>query len=282
MFKIGTLADWFGLGLIEGIKESSICGASGVQIYAWNDLNPETVHYDTVKEVRSVAKQYNQEIVALCGELGGHGLSIREDNPSKIQYLKSTVDMAVDLECSIVTTHIGIIPEDTDSETYAVLLDACSEVSQYAQSKGVFIAVETGPEPVERLCSFIDACKGSLSVNYDPANLVMVTNDDEVKGVYTAGSKIVHTHAKDGICNFFAGCEKVYGIFADGGIEALNSISTYFTETPLGEGNVRFPEYLKALEDVGYNGYLTIEREVSKNARNDIKMAVDFLRSLIQ
>ena len=280
MFKIGTLADWFGVGLLEGIRESQRCGAQGVQIYAWNELSPLTATPQQIAAVKAVADECEQEIVALCAELGGHGLEIAADNAEKIEYLKRTVDMALQLNCKIITTHIGIVPEDTACEKYAIMQQACSEIGLYAQEKGVSIAVETGPEPVPRLCAFIDGCAGSMAVNYDPANLVMVTKDDEVQGVYAAGNKIVHTHAKDGVCNFFAGCETVYGIFADGGIEALNTVSTYFTEMPLGKGDVRWMEYLKALKDTGYDGYLTIEREVGQNAGADIRLAVQFLNEI--
>ena len=55
-----------------------------------------------------------------------------------------------------------------------------------------------------------------------------------------------------------------------------------FMETPLGEGDVDFPSYLKALRDTGYNGFLTIEREVGSNPRADIEKAVRFLRSIIE
>ena len=282
MFKIGTLADWFGVGLIEGIKESERCGAEGVQIYAWNELNPLTITQQELMKIKSVAVECNQKITALCAELGGHGLEIKDENPKKLKYLKRTIDIAGDLGCNIITTHIGIIPEDKNSEKYKIMQEACNELSSYAKQRGAWVAVETGPEPVKRLRSFIDSCdEGNMAVNYDPANLVMVTNDDEVQGVYIAGSKIVHTHAKDGICNYFAGCETVYGIFAEGGIEALNTVSTYFTETPLGEGNVRWIPYLTALKEVGYQGYLTIEREVGKDAGRDIRLAVNFLREIL-
>ena len=156
------------------------------------------------------------------------------------------------------------------------------EAGEYAASKQVTLAVETGPEPVERLVSFIDECGPGIGVNYDPANLVMVTKADEVAGVYAAGSRIVHTHAKDGRCNFYAGPEEVYGIFTEGGIEALNTVSTYFTETPLGEGEVRWDEYLHALAEVGFDGYLTIEREVGRDAAADIRAAVRFLRKKLE
>ena len=56
----------------------------------------------------------------------------------------------------------------------------------------------------------------------------------------------------------------------------------YFEEVPLGMGSVNYPAYLKALEDIGYRGYLTIEREVGDSPEKDIKTAVDFLTKTIE
>lgn len=281
MFKIGTLADWFGVGILEGIRASADCGAAGVQLYAWNDLDPRKATPELIRAVRGQLHTCHQAATALCGELGGHGFEIARDNPVKIDYLKRTVDLAQALDCPTVTTHIGRVPAVQAGERWDNMLSACQEVGAYAAVKGVTIAVETGPEPVERLMDFLSRCSGGIGVNYDPGNLVMITCDDEVEGVYKAGSAIVHTHAKDGRCNQNAGTEAVYEIFATGGIEALNSVSTYFTETPLGQGNVRWAPYLRALADVGYDGYLTIEREAGQNAAADIRLAVQFLREQI-
>ena len=55
----------------------------------------------------------------------------------------------------------------------------------------------------------------------------------------------------------------------------------YFEEVPLGTGSVDFPKYLAALEEVGYKGYLTIEREVGADPSGDIAKAADFLRGII-
>lgn len=46
-------------------------------------------------------------------------------------------------------------------------------------------------------------------------------------------------------------------------------------------GFVDFPRYLKALDNIGYHGFLTIEREVGENPAADIKLAVDFLHAKI-
>jgi sugar phosphate isomerase/epimerase len=108
----------------------------------------------------------------------------------------------------------------------------------------------------------------------------MVTNVDEVKGVRTAGGAIVHTHAKDGVMHKFFGVKEAYAIFADGGIEELQKLSDYFEERPLGQGSVRWKEYVAALREVGYDGYLTIEREV-KDKADEIVEAVKFLRAML-
>ncbi len=289
MLKIGTLADWFKVGLINGIKESEKCGASGVQLYAWNELNPMTVKPEMLKTVKQTARDCGQTITALCGELSeirdldhGRGLEIAQANPARIAFLKRTIDIAKELDCSIVTTHIGVIPEDQNAERYKIMQAACAEVAEYAAKQDAWIAIETGPEKIQTLCGFVDGIPGNrIAINYDPANLIMVTNVDEVAGVYTAGKRIIHTHAKDGVMHRYAGPEMVYRIFAEGGAAAFATIADCFEEKPLGEGNMHWTDYLIALHDTGYDGYLTIEREVGKNPGNDIRQAVEFLKTLL-
>ena len=84
---------------------------------------------------------------------------------------------------------------------------------------------------------------------------------------------IVHTHAKDGNRFGYTNPEQIYGIIPRDGLVKQ------YKEMPLGEGSVPYPEYLAALDDVGYKGFLTIEREVGENPAEDIKTAVTFLNS---
>ena len=118
-----------------------------------------------------------------------------------------------------------------------------------------------------------------VRVNFDPANLIMCVADDPVKGVGILGKYIVHTHAKDGKRLLEVDPEILYGIVITED-EFFNQAA--FIETPLGEGQVDFKKYLKALDDIGYRGYLTIEREVGGSPEADIKMAVEYLADLIK
>src|SRR5690606_25445819 len=105
-----------------------------------------------------------------------------------------------------------------------------------------------------------------VAVNYDPANMVMVTGDDPVRGVYILKEYIVHTHAKDGIRFMAVDPREVYGSFDyepgdQGAVRDMIRARKVYKETPLGEGHVNFDLYIQSLIDIGYQGYLTIERE---------------------
>jgi len=51
-------------------------------------------------------------------------------------------------------------------------------------------------------------------------------------------------------------------------------------EVPLGRGSVDFPELIGALEEHGYRGYFTIEREEADDPEFEIGQAVKFLKNL--
>lgn len=281
--KIGVMVDSFKLPMEEGIKKAKELGADGIQIYAVSGrMDPDNIDKKQRKELLDYIKSNGLVVSALCGDLGGHGFKIKDDNPYKIEKSKKIVDLALDLEANVITTHIGVIPEDQNNPTYKILQDACTELGRYAESVGAHFAIETGPEKTQTLGRFLNSLhtKG-VGVNYDPANLVMVTGDDPVQGVDNVKNYIVHTHAKDGIMLKKTDTEIIYNYFAEGGIEDFH-LGDYFFETPLGKGNVDFPGYLKALKQIGYDGFLTIEREVGDLPEKDIKEAVDFLKNLLK
>ena len=72
---------------------------------------------------------------------------------------------------------------------------------------------------------------------------------------------------------------KIYDCFARGGTEELN-VSDYFPETPPGEGRVDFPHYLAALKGIGYDGFLTIERDTGADPAADIRHAVHYINHI--
>lgn len=279
--KIGVIVDSFQLGLREGIRKAKEVGAEGIQLYAVRgEMAPENLDSKARRELLDYIKSHGLVVSALCGDLGGHGFTIKEDNVSRIEKSKRIMDLAKDLETEIVTTHIGVIPEEATHERFKVMQSACEELGRYGDEVGAYFAIETGPEKAVTLKNFLDSLDSKgVCVNYDPANLVMVTGDDPVQGVYTLKDYIVHTHAKDGVQLQESNPEFIYKCFAESMPENFH-VDEYFLEKPLGQGAVDFKAYLQALRDIKFGGFLTIEREVGDNPEKDIQDAVQFLQKL--
>ncbi len=277
--KIGVMVESFRLGVRDGIKKAAEIGARGIQIVTTKgELDPDNLTKTGRQDLLHLIESCNLKISALCGDLGGHGFQIPNDNEWKIKKSKQIMDLACDLKTNVVTTHVGVISEDENDPATIAIREACEELASYGDKVGASFAIETGPEKAEVMKGFLDNLKSrGVRVNYDPANLVMVTGDDPVKGVHVLKDYIVHTHAKDGIRLKEIEPKVVYGHFAEGGIEDLR-LSDYFKEVPLGEGKVDFDEYIAAMREVGYDGFFTIEREVGENPVEDITKAVKFLQ----
>ena len=278
-FPIGVIVDSFRTDTRTAIQKAAALGAQGIQMYSTKGENsPENLVGAKRRELLDFVKSNGLCFSALCGDLG-KGFGNPELNPELIEKSKRILDMAKELETDIVTTHIGVVPTDPTVDRYKIMQEACFELSRYADSIGSHFAIETGPETSMVLKTFLDALGSTgVGVNLDPANLVMVTGDDPVQAVHNLKDYIVHTHAKDGVMLERTNPEYIYHVTPMP--EDMKSIK-FFKEVPLGEGSVPFVPYLKALEEIGYKGFLTIEREAGEDPSRDIGIAKDHLLSVI-
>ncbi len=265
-FPIGVMLHSFRLPVPEALKKAREVGVHGLQLLTTKgDLAPEALTVEKRRELLAMIKGEGLKVSALCGDFN-KGFTDPELNPELIDRSKRIMELAGDLETNIVTTHIGKVPQDSNDPVYKIMQSACFELAEFADSLDAHFAIETGPETALLLKGFLDTLHSTgVAVNLDPANLVMCTGDDPVQAVYTLKDYIVHTHAKDGRMKT---------------PEEIEPGKRTFIELPLGTGHVDFPNYLKALEEIGYRGFLTIEREVGENPAADIEMAADFLRKL--
>ncbi len=257
--KIGAMAESFRKDTFkEAVETAASLGITGIQVYI-TDTSPllkiDDMTDEKIAEVKKIMNDCGLVFSAICGDMG-YGFEDAAQNAHYIARSKKILDIAKKLGCDIVTTHIHQVPE-VENEMTSVMREACNELASYADSIGSCFALETGPEPGERLAGFLASLSASgVRVNLDPANLVMCAGDDPVVATEHLGKYIVHTHAKDG---------RKLG-------------EKKYIELPLGAGDVDFDKYLTKLVEIGFDGYLTIEREVGEDPVSDIKMAVDFLK----
>ncbi len=281
--KIGAMVESFRLGFRGGVEKAASLGIEGLQAYATtgSELAAENMTEEKIRETLDIVKSNGLVFSALCGDFG-HGFMNPDNNKIYVEKSKRVLDLAKKLECNVVTTHIGTVPAE-ECETKEIMRKACRELAEYADSVGAAFAVETGPETGKILGEFLDSLgAGGVRVNFDPANLVMCVDDRPENALKYIGKYVVHTHAKDGIMLK----KKVDEAVAIGEEakehKAMLEMGRKYLELPLGEGDVNFDVYLPALSATGYNGFLTIEREVGGNPVADIELAVNFLREKIE
>jgi sugar phosphate isomerase/epimerase len=159
--------------------------------------------------------------------------------------------------------HAGFIPEPGEPERKP-FLDTLGRVSAMAAAKGVTVSFETGQETAELLRRTLDELKCSnLKVNFDPANMLLYEKGDPIRAVEVLGPDIRSVHVKD------ANRTKVSG--------------TWGEEVPLGQGQVNIRAFVQALQKVGYQGPLCIEREVGNQEERvrDVAHGIRYLRECL-
>lgn len=280
--KIGAMVESFRLGFRGGVEKAASLGIEGIQAYATDgELAPEKMTAEKIRETLDIVKSNGVVFSAICGDFG-YGFNDAEKNKYYIDKSKRVLDLSLELGCGIVTTHIGHIAEESDPAKIEVMRKACRHLAEYADSVGAVFAIETGSDRGCVLAQFLESLgAGGVKVNFDPANLVMCQDERPEEALKYLGKYIVHTHAKDGI---------MLKKSVEGKLElddeakkhaAMMDMGKKYLELPLGKGDVDFDVYLPALKATGFDGFLTVEREVGEDPASDISMAVEFLREKI-
>ncbi len=276
------IAQRLGLPLTDALDAAARTGVAGVQLYSVS-------HYENLldysprerKRVTERCKNLGLKIFSICGEIGGFGFREKERNPETIARTIRNLDLALELGCRTVTSHIGVVQARPDSPFRRSQQEALREIGEYARRNDAVFAIETGPEPGTVLREFlVELDTPGIGVNLDPGNMVMVTGENPAETAAALAPWIVHTHVKDGRRYRACDPETVYAAFATGGIKQLIAeTGTLFAETRVGDGDVHWPEYLKALRDNGFDGPLVIEREVSKESFGEVCRSVQYIRA---
>ena len=276
--KIGAMVESFRLGFRGGVEKAASLGIEGIQAYATDgEINAQTITKAEIKEKLDIVKSNGIVFSALCGDFG-YGFDDPERNAEFIEKSKRILDLSLEFGCNVVTTHIAYVDPE-ECERKEIMRKACRELAEYADSVGSAFAIETGIDNGKKLREFLDSLGANgVRVNFDPANLVMCIDERPEETLKYVGKYVAHTHAKDGIMLKKKIAEKLSIGEEAKDHQALVDMGNLYLELPLGEGDVNFDVYLPALAATGYNGFLTIEREVGDNPVADIELAVNFLK----
>jgi L-ribulose-5-phosphate 3-epimerase len=168
--------------------------------------------------------------------------------------IAATVPIAKQLGMRLVTFHAGFLPHDEHDPAFVTLAQRLREVADMFAAHGIGVGLETGQETAPALRHLLKILgHPSLSVNFDPANMVLYDKGDPIDALRTLGPWIGQVHIKDGIRT------KVTGEWGE--------------EVVVGTGDVDWPAFFAAMQEVGFNGDLCIEREAGATRVADIVAA---------
>ena len=279
--KIGALDCSLKKPLPATLKKFQEMGVQGVQIFT----APEYLLYgkERLSDIRKMCADCGLVVSAVCGDVAWSHFGVEAEWQDRIMVHERVVDIACQLDTKIITTHIGVVPDDEADPVFQMMVKSIRKAAEISAAQGTCIAVETGPEKAETLLKLLEAVDSKgLGVNLDPANLWMVSRVEADHAVRVLGKYIVHTHAKDGINIFPGSPAATYGIIElDGSRRKFAEERSQYKEVPLGEGQVEWDPYLAALKEAGFDGFLTIERECGEDPEGDILKAYNFLKSKI-
>lgn len=226
-------------------------------------LKPSEVDAGRIKDY-CAAKKIMISSIGTGMAYGREGLSITSPDAvirrRAVQRLKEQLDLASDLECSIVLGSMrGMIPDDESREVIdSRMLEACKELCDYAEKgKGSIVIEAIDRFETNYLRTAADVMEiidktGSekLGVHLDTYHMNMEEQDWK-KPVLLCGDKLRHVHVADNNRNY------------------------------PGWGLIDFRPFLEALDEIGYNQTLTLECYPDPDGETAVKRGLMHLRRLM-
>ena len=266
---------------------ASIDAGLGVRLEVAHELNVPTIHLHTphresrtpqrAEEFLGKLKQLGITVTVVFAGFEGEsyadiptvtrtvGLVPKETRRERTAELKEIADFAKLLGVDKVGVHLGFVPHDRTAADYEDVLQVARELCDHLAGNGQALHLETGQEPADVLLAFLqDVERGNLFVNFDPANMILYGCGEPIPALRTLGGYVRSIHCKDATWSDRPG-------------------ETWGAEVPLGQGGVDFEAYLRTLAEIGYDGPLTIEREIPQEPERqkaEIATAVELLQTL--
>ena len=172
------------------------------------------------------------------------GLVPQETRAARLAEMKEISDFAKLMNIDVVALHLGFVPEERSDPGYDEIVELTRDLCDHAANNDQRLHLETGQETADGLLQFItDVGRENLRINFDPANMILYGAGEPIEALKKLGKHVSSVHCKDAKW-------------------AANPGQEWGEEVPLGDGDVGMEAYLRTLDEIGYTGPLTVEREI--------------------
>lgn len=209
----------------DQFRAAARLGARGIVFDAAGELAPERLSETGRREMRHLLRSVELGLIALSLPTR-RTFDTTEGLDDRLARADRAFAMAYELGTNLVLTRVGGVPAENEIPRRTAFTTALTELARRADRYGVRLAIETGSEAGSALAGMLTALDApSLAASIDPVALLRMGRDP-VAAVRELGVWVAHAYANDATVS---------------GGRALD-----------------WAEYLGALEEIGYRGYLTI------------------------
>ena len=172
---------------------------------------------------------------------------------ARLAEMKEISDFARLLGVAAVGLHVGFVPHDPADPLHRDVVAVTRELCDHCRANEQNLHLETGQETADVLIDFLgEVGRDNLFVNFDPANMILYGCGEPIAALRKVGRWVRSVHCKDAKWSARPGVD-------------------WGAETPLGEGEVGMENFLRTLDELGYAGPLTIEREIPQEPRRQME-----------
>ena len=243
----------------DQIREAARIGAKGVVVDAVGDVSPDRLSESGRRELRHLLRSVELTPVAL-------GLPTRRPFDSldqlddRLRRTERAFAMAYELGANLVLARVGAVPPETDEARRETWTGALRELGRRAEHRGVRLAVETGGESGDALRAVLEPLgPAGLAASIDPSSLIQ-GGFDPVAATRSLGDWVAHAYAGDASSS------------RPGGLTTTSRGSGF------PPGALDWEEYLGALEEINYRGYLTIWPDPARETAAQFTTLADRLK----
>lgn len=304
---------WADLPLTELAKKTSSWGYDGLELACWGD------HFDPAKGAtdpaysenqKNILKENNLSVYAISHHLAGQLVcDLNNDERSDgfapgdcagdadkkrawaVETMKQTAIAAKNMGLKVVNGFTGSsiwhliysfppVSEEQIEAGFKYFAEMWNPILDVFDESGVKFALEVHPTEIafdllttERALDAIDR-REAFGFNFDPSHLLW-QGVDPVNFIRTFPDRIYHVHMKDAIVTL-DGTSGILGSYLNFGQPGRG-----WDFRSLGRGGVDFEEIIRALNEIGYEGPLSVEWEDAAMDREaGAQEAVDFVKQI--
>jgi sugar phosphate isomerase/epimerase len=244
----------------DQIHEAARLGVRGVVVEAIGDVAPHRLGETGRRELRHILKTVDMSLVGVALPTR-RPFDTTDQLDERMRRADAAFAMAYELGTTLVLARAGAIPPREEGARLEVFTNTLLELGRRAEHQGVKLALETGADAGEKLKAFLDAVGSpGLAASIDPGSILQA-GIDPIATARELGSWVVHAYAKDAS--------------RSPGLPAFNPRGFGFPP-----GALDWEEYLGALEEIGYRGFLTVWPVPGRPAATQFKAVSERLKQL--